>query len=57
MNIYDKSLAAADELFSTVTAEELEKDYLLIRTGNGITVEEYLVRRVKLKSQIEGNIL
>jgi hypothetical protein len=57
MNIYDKGLGGGDELFSTVTAEELERDYLLIRTGNGITVEEYLIKRIKLKSQIKGNIL
>ena len=44
MNKHEESLAAIDLLFSNLTAEEFEKDYLASEQGVGISVEDYLAR-------------
>jgi len=40
--IYEKSLIELDELFSAMSDEEFEKEYLDLETGYGTTCEDFL---------------
>lgn len=44
MNKMEASLLAINELFENITDEEFESDYLKVKSGLGVTVEDYLNR-------------
>ena len=42
MNYLDEWLSSIDDHLSSVTSEELEENYLLVKDGHGQTIKEFL---------------
>jgi len=53
MDTHEESIKVIEEYFASITDEQLEKEYLAIKTGSGQSIHDFL-NRCKTSKPIKG---